>query len=323
MNITTWDGQPISAPGVFRGVGIDAYHQQLTVGPSISSSGLRTIFNDSPAHYWINSYLNPNRLERKESEAFILGRAAHHRLLGEEGFDRYFVVRPEELNGKPWNGNRTDCREWLAMAADAGLTVLTPNMREAIYGMAEGLMRNPLVSEARILDGLVEHSMVWQDRETGVWLKVRPDVIPTDALDFADLKTAADITDDGIERAIGDYGLNMQGALVGMACREVLGREMQSFSLVFAEKAPPHVARVKTLKPADLELGEQQIRAALRQFARCLDAGKWPGPGGEQADAEYAEMTPWRRKQIEHRLALLEAEAGLANDPTPKTFAAE
>lgn len=306
MNIITWDGQPISKPGVYRGIGIEAYHEQLTAGPSISSSGLRTIFNESEAHYFVDSYLNPNREEREDSAPFILGRAAHHRLLGEEGFDRYFAIRPEELNGKAWNGNRTDCKEWLEHCREQGLTVLTPAMRDAILGMARGLMANPMVSEARILDGLVEHSIVWQDRETGVWLKVRPDVIPTDALDFADLKTAADITDDGIERAIGDHGLNMQGALVGMACREVLGREMTSFSLVFSEKAEPHVARVKTLKPADLELGEKQVRAALHLFARSLRTGRWPGPGGEQADAEYAEIKPWRRTAIEHRLAVID-----------------
>lgn len=318
MNVITWDGQPIAAPGLFRGIGIEAYHQQLTVGPSASSSGLRTIFNESAAHYFVGSYLNPARPERKESEAFIFGRACHHWLLGEADFDRYFVVRPEELNGKAWNGNRTDCREWLDVCRDAGLTILTPAQRDAISGMARGLKENPLV-KAGILDGLVEHSMCWQDRETGIWLKVRPDVIPTGDADFADLKSAADVTDDGIERAIGDHGLNMQGALVGMACREVLGREMATFSLVFSEKAEPHVARVKTLKPADLELGERQIRSSLRLFARCLDTGKWPGPGGEQSDAEYVEIKPWRRTAIEHRLAMLEAE----NDVQPITHAAE
>lgn len=305
MDITTWDGKPISKPGVYRGIDIDAYHGQLTVGPSVSSSGLRTIFNESEAHYFVDSYLNPNREEREDSTPFILGRAAHHRLLGEAQFDRYFVVRPEELNGKAWNGNRTDCKEWLAHVRGQKLTVLTPGMRDAILGMARGLMANPMVSEARILDGLVEHSIIWRDKETGIWLKVRPDVIPTDALDFADLKTAADVTDEGLERAIGDHGLNMQGALVGAACQAVLDREMTSFSLVFSEKTPPHVARVKTLKPADLELGEQQNRAALRLFAQAVETGKWPGPGGEQADAEYAEIKPWRRTQIEHRLAVI------------------
>lgn len=304
MDVITWNGQPISEPGIYRGIGMAAYHSQLTVGPSVSSSGLRTIFNESEAHYFRDSYLNPKRAERKESEAFVFGRACHHRLLGEANFNRYFVVRPDELGGKAWNGNRTDCRDWIEVCRSADLTILTPLQRDAILGMARGLRENPIV-QMGILDGLVEHSMVWQDKETGIWLKVRPDVIPTAAADFADLKSAADVSDDGIERAIGDYGLNQQGALVGEACRHVFGREMASFSLVFSEKAEPHVARVKTLKTADLELGARQNRASLRLFARALDTGRWPGPGGEPSDAEYAEIKPWRRKQIEDRLELL------------------
>jgi hypothetical protein len=84
---------------------------------------------------------------------------------------------------------------------------------------------------------------------------------------------------------------------------------MNSFSLVFSEKTKPHCARVKTLKPADLELGEQQVRVALRMFARCLDRGIWPGPGGEQSDAEFVEIKPFHRTRIENRLAVLESGA--------------
>lgn len=307
MKVTVWNGQAISESGLIRGIGMDSYHGQLTVGPSISSSGLRKIMAESPAHYFAESYLNPERVEQKETEALILGRASHHLLLGEADFGRQFTVRPEELNGKPWQGNRTDCKEWVAMCRDQGLTVLTPAMIEAVRGMSIGLAAHPMV-RAGILNGLIEHSMVWQDEETGIWLKVRPDAIPTDGADISDLKTCADITDDGIERSIGDRAYHMQGALVGMACRAVLGMEMSSFSLVFAEKTAPYCARVKTLKPVDLELGERQIRIALRLFKKCLDRGVWPGPGGEQSDAEYVEIKPWARTQMETRMALIEQE---------------
>lgn len=307
MNVIRWDGNPIDKPGLFAAVPMADYHNQLTVGVSLSSSGLRTIFNESPAHFWDTSYLNPRRAEQKDTEAFILGRATHHRCLKEPDFDRFFIERPEELNGKPWNGNRTDCKEWIEAVRAENLTVLTPAQVEAIAGMEAGLAENPIV-RAGALEGLVEHSMTWQDDETGIWLKIRPDVIPTASADFSDLKTTADISDDGIEAAIGAHGLNMQGALVGMGCRAVLGVEMQSFSLIFVEKTRPHVARVKTLKPCDLELGEQQVRAALQLFARCYEANRWPGPGGEQTDAEYVEIKPWHRTQIERRLAVIQQE---------------
>lgn len=195
----------------------------------------------------------------------------------------------------------------MAEQADANRTVLTANDLEHIKGMARTLGREPMI-RAGILGGLIEHSMVWQDQETGIWLKSRPDAIPTGDLDFADLKTAADVSDAGIARAIGDNNLHMQGAMVAMGCREILGAEMTSFTLVFSEKTPPYCCRIHTLTGEDLELGEKQVRAALRLMARSLQRGRWPGPGGEQTDAQYATMTPWRRKAIERQLSILEAE---------------
>lgn len=315
MIVQAYNGKAISRPGIYRGVPMADYHGQLTVKPSISSSGIRTIFSESPAHYFDGSYLNPNREEQAQSEPLLFGRAAHHLLLGEANFREHFAVRPEtykdaEAKTKPWSGNATACKAWLKEAAAAGLDVVTLSQLAKIRGMAESLKNEPLV-KAGILNGAIEHSIVWRDEATGVWLKVRPDAIPNVDMAYADLKTAADITDDGLERAISDNDLHVQGALVGMACRAVLGREMESFSLVFVEKTRPHCVRVRELTPNDLELGEQQIRAVLPIFAKAVETGVWHGPGGGQVDAQYAEVTPWRRKAIERRLEILKSEASV------------
>jgi hypothetical protein len=159
--------------------------------------------------------------------------------------------------------------------------------------------------QAGILNGLVEHSIVFKDKETGVWIKVRPDAIPTDSADFGDFKTTTSTDREALERTTAECGYIVQAALAAMASREVLGREMNSFSLIFAEKTPPYCVRVVALKPADIELGERIARRALRTFADCLDSGVWPGPGGIQSDAEYIEIPDWTRTRLENRLHLL------------------
>jgi hypothetical protein len=297
---------------LYASVASSAYHgPNLCVEPSVSSSGLRTIFGQSAAHYWAQSPYNPHAEPREETEAMILGRAAHHLLLGEADFAKHFVLRPDEIANEPWQGNKKICKAWLQARADEGLAVLKPEYRERIVGMRNGLAAHPMIDPngtVRLLDGLVEHTIAWRDEDTGIWLKVRPDVIPTSSDEVADLKTIADITDDGIEKAIGKTDLQMQGALVGMAWRAVLGREMASFSLVFIESKAPYVCRVATLKPHDLELGEQQVRAALQIFKRGLQSGRWPGPGGEQHDAAYVELKPFHRSRIENRLSVIKQE---------------
>lgn len=298
-------GQVITVPGIYSGVPMMTYHGPgLCDGPSISSSGLRKIFNDSPAHYWVTSPYNPNRIDEDDKQAFIFGRAAHHTLLGEASFKNHFAVRPEK-----WDSWRTnDAKAWKAEQILAGLTVLEPKEIEAIKGIAYSLGQHPLVTEG-ILNGLIECTLVWKDPETGYWLKARPDAIPTDSGDFADLKTTTAVDDDSLEKTVGEYGYAMQGALVAMGARAVMGMEMNSFNLVFVEKKPPHCVRVVALRPADIERGIQQVEASLRAFAQSMKTMKWPGPGGSQIDAAYISPKPWALRKIDERLQELAREA--------------
>jgi len=314
--IVQWDGKPISAPGLYAGVTMDAYHGSLCVGPSLSKSGGWTIFDRSPKHYFATSYLNPDREEVGEAEALVKGRGAHHLLLGQEGFLKEFALRPDTYpdpdgKPKPWNGNATYCKAWAAEAKAAGKTMIKGEIIADIKGMATSLHEHPLVASG-ILNGLVEHSLVYRDRATGVWIKVRPDTIPTDSGDVADLKTIADISDEGIAKAIGGLGYNMQGAMIGNAMREVLGVRMNSFTLVFVESKAPYCVRVKTLIQDDLDLGAEQADLATRLFARCVERGEWHGPGGVQQDAEYAQMQEFRRKAIQWRISQLKQEMSIA-----------
>ena len=304
----------ISEPGVYA-LPIEVYHGQPTVGPSISSSGLRTIWAQSPAHYFVDSAMNPKRAPQADRPAFALGRLAHKLLLeGSDGLADEFVTRPEQ-----WSDWRTKAaQEWRDGMIAAGKTVITEADLAAVTGMAESLARHPLV-EHGILDGFVERSLIWKDAKTGVWLKSRPDVVPRASGLFSDLKTTASVSDSDLERSLADYGYHCQAALVGMASEAVLGRPMDEFALVWVEKAPPHCVRVTVLTGEDLDRGRQQLRRAIDQFAECIATGEWPGPGGSRRDAEYLTLPPWAAKRIDERLEVIAAEA---NDNHPQTEAA-
>lgn len=325
MKVTTWDGQPISSPGIYARVPIDIYHgPDLCAGPSISSSGLRTIFAESPMDYWIYSPLNPRRLEKPESEAFILGRAAHHLLLGEAEFGRHFTIEPETYpdpkDGKPkkWNNNADYCRDWAASARDSKLTVLTRKQMESIKGMAgilpwqegledSGLANNGLV-KAGALSGLIEHTIIAIDPETGIFLKSRPDVIPTASRDFNDFKTSADVSDEAIRKTLDSYRYDMQADLASTCLEQADGHPFEAFGFIFADKKPPHAVNVIELDPEDLAEAAKDNRTALRTFARCLDTNRWAGPAGQRGDAARVSRSAWNRTRAADRRAYLESE---------------
>src|ERR1700680_312207 len=125
----------ITKPGIYS-ITLERYHSgKACDGPSISSSGLRKIFLESPAHYWDASPYNKDRQEPKEKKVFVLGRAAHHLLLGEDDFSTLYTCRPPKF--KDW---RTDAaKDWRTEQEAEGRTVLVPAQLDQIRGMARSL----------------------------------------------------------------------------------------------------------------------------------------------------------------------------------------
>lgn len=319
MKIIPWDGQPISAPGIYTGVPMATYHGRLCVGDTASKSILWPIIEQSAAHAYLTHYSNEDR-EDQTTKPMLFGRASHHLILGEANFNREFIMQPStypegaaypSMIGaeKTWSNNAKWCKAWHADQVIHGLTVLTGADLDNIRGVAGGLYAHPMV-RAGILNGHIETTLIAYDDDNGIWLKIRPDGMPNDSGDVADLKVVADITDEGIERSIGETGIALQGGMIRRVMR-LLGHEMTSFSLVFAESKAPYCVRVKTLIDGDLDLGEQLLDTALPIYARCLARNVWPGPGGDQVDAEYTQMSPFKRGRLERRMQQLNKELSL------------
>lgn len=273
-----WDGKPISEPGIYRKIPMEAYHGQLTVAPSISSSGLREIENRSPLHYWATSYLNPDRPEEDNTPTLDFGRAVHTLLLSEDGFRDDYVTRPEtypdDKTGefKPWNGNSKVCKEWLADRKKEGKTVLLANQVKDIQGMAERLSKDQTAVD--LLRGRVERSIIIKDK-TGVYVKSRPDSIPADAI-IADLKTCADASPIAVQRSIINYGYLQQMALAITAMETVGAVKVAESVLLFVENSYPYAYNIKPLDNGDVYTAMRQNRRAIDTFAECLARNDWP-----------------------------------------------
>lgn len=307
-----WDGQPISRPGIYSGVPIDVYHSQaICAGPSVSSTGLRRVLEEnggSPADFYDQWSGNPNAEEDEEKAHFVLGRAMHHLVLGEARFANKFVIQPEtyidkkkpDAAPKKWTYAADECKSW-RNAVPKGRTIITATMVEQVKGMAMSLGQHPLV-RAGILRGKIERTIILRDKETGLFIKVRPDAIPTDSGDFCDLKTTTSVQYADLMFAITDFAYHQQAALCPRACREVLGIEFSSFNFLFVQKKRPFSVRRVQIKPDDLKLGERQNTKALRLIAHCMKTKRWPGPGGDDDAGGYIDLTDHYRNRANESL---------------------
>jgi hypothetical protein len=304
-----WNGDTIAQPGVYSGISLDQYHgkRDLFDGPSISKSALKWLLpahGGSPKAFWGRWKWNPDAIEQETTAALDFGKAAHCLLLGDEVFDDSFVVRPAHRpddmglpvkERRAWNANANDCKAWLA--EHEAKTVITPDQLERIKRIHADASTNDMI-KLGVLNGRVERTMCWKDRETGIWLKVRPDAMPAADGVFADLKTASKFDEDFLEKQIFDAAYYLQAAMIRMVCRE-LGIPFETFVLVYVlNDDVPDTAHVE-LSVHEIDRGERAIRWCLQTIRRCLDAGEWPGArpfdGGERA----IQMKPWSKDRLD------------------------
>lgn len=314
MKELVYIGGKITEPGIYSRVPMSRYHAaDICDGPSISSSGLRKIIKTSMKHFWATTALNPRRQEEDDDKKrhFVLGRAVHHLTLGEPFFTKLFIEQPAQYLGtdakkkemwKAWNNSAQKCKDWNAEQRQHGRTWLTPDEINRVRGMMLALGREPLIQQG-ILNGAIERSMFWKDKETGIWIKVRPDSVPRDSDDAVDLKItrSTDWLDCqsviGIGR--GGYGYIQQGALIAEGWEKVFGRELNSFTLAFIEHENPHDVRIVGLEKEDLKRGRDLNRRALNMLWRSLKNQEWPGRAGVQHDAQSLALSPRERERID------------------------
>jgi len=305
-----WDGKQITTPGVYSAIPLGTYHRaDICDGPSISSTGLRAIYSEdgSPKHFYANWPGNPARIIRPEPKHFIIGRALHHLILGEAYFSKLFCIRPDEFPDRitgelrPWNSNRLECRQWLNDRAREGRSVLTLKDAENLRRMAMSVENHPLTKSGG-LNGQIERSLFWKDKETGIWMKWRPDAMPIDSALFVDLKTTRSVRGSALSVSMDKFGYYRQAALGREACRNVLEMDMESFTFLFVEKDDPWHTRDMRCHDDDLELGARENRAAVKLFAQCVRENRWPGPGDGNEFNERARLSDAARERREKNL---------------------
>ena len=286
---------PITRPGCYPGIAAEDYHgREICDGPSISSTGLKTIVTRSPLHYWWDSPLNPARPVREEKAHFAVGKAAHDMILLRERWPDFYHILPEDYDGRATKRCAAMIAEKEA-AEHAGRTVLKAEQAELVHGMADAIAANPF-AKAALSYGLAEPTLAWRDAETGVWCRARPDFLPSARTHIPDLKTAIDGSPDGFARAIANYGYHQSAAHYLDGIEAVFGERPATFFFVVVEKEAPFAVSLYQLPEEDIERGRVLNRAALRRFAECLTSGQWPGYA---TDVRPVRLPAWASRIID------------------------
>jgi len=292
----------ITTPGIYYDIPIERYHgEEICDSPSISSSGLKLI-DVCPRKYWYQSALNPNRAPRKTTRALNMGKAIHE-VLETGRLGPSFHIVPDgfsEAHHKKWAEHMPAYLE----AVERRAIVIQQKEADTATAMIEELRRHEL-ADALFSNGVAEATLAWKDKETGVWLRVRPDWLPNARLYIPDYKSCLDASPAAFSRALDNYDYYCSAALYLEGIREVFGEPLlaRNFIFVAQEKEPPHVVQLYQLDEGARAWGASQNRRAIRKFDTCLQTGKWPGYG---RPVEPIDLPVWRQRDL-----TAQAEAGL------------
>lgn len=291
----------ITAAGAYSGVTNEDYHRHpnLLPAPSLSASGAKKLLGQSPFHFWFDSPMNPERPPEEEKSHFNIGKAAHDMILLSERWPEAYHCLPD---GFAWNKTKAmpEAIAEAEAARDAGKTLLKHEDAETVRRVAAAIGRSTLAKVA-LTNGEAEVTLAWQDPETGVWLRARPDFLPAKRQIVSDLKFMAPTycSPEGFRRAIANNGYHMSAALYADGIKAIFGEYPANWLHVVVEKEPPHCVALYELPGEDIERGRWLNRKAIRRFAECLSSGKWPGYADEPLQVG---LPGWNRKAIDDGL---------------------
>ena len=231
--------------------------------------------------YARSRWLNPNYVE-EPNELLDSGRIAHLAALEESLLEQAIVI----VHAKDWRSKAA--REVRDEAYATGkIPILyerdqgsTGASFQKVLAMRTALQQNEVASALLFATGNNEVSYDWTDDSLGVQCKARADRVVTEPgaelTKLIDLKTAANVSPDGFQRSMVNFGHHLRAAfyLDGWAAQDEPLPASYTFLCVRSE--PPHLVAAYQLEPQAIEWGRKLYHHAMMEF-----------------EAAYAGGTPW------------------------------
>ena len=247
--------------GRYDDISLEQYHNDC---PGWSKSSLDLVHR-SMAHYLAN--------EKKKTEALIFGSAFHSSILTPDLYKKEFCIMPE-CDRRTTVGKQIYAQFQIE---NIGKEIITNEQSDSIKKMTESIFSHPIAKNL-FNSGDAEHSFFWNDKETGLKCKCRPDYLRTDEI-CIELKSTKDASYDSFTKDVANYRYYVQGAYFkdginnsGSGCKE--------FIICAVESAPPYNVALYRLDDEALIVGRAMYRADLQRVKKFFEVDeneRWAG----------------------------------------------
>jgi len=239
-------------------------NEEYHADPAVSASHLHQVAR-SGQHYWARYVTKVPELP-KSTAAMTMGSLVHCAVLEPDELLKRYGIAPDR---------RTKVGKEAAAEMQAnGIEPVSEADMLLAERMARAVRRHPYA--AKLLSaGKPETSIWWDDPETGLRCKCRPDWI--NGRVCVDLKTTTDASLLGFAKSMAHFRYHVQTAHY-MACDL-----FDQFIFIAVEKEAPYAVACYYLDPCSRDFAEgQRLRARdLQRIANCRAMAAWPGYGDE------------------------------------------
>lgn len=280
------------------------YHHSPEYSGYVSSTQLKQYLK-SPKHF---KHCIDARIVSEETDAMQLG-SLFHSLMESIDFNRQesglydkweaeeiavFHAPVNEKTGKPYGVSSNVYQSALEVFVgdNEGKILTTSEDVQLVKDMADAMFYKSGSTSRKLRTFFKsaksrEVSYFYEDEESGVKLKIRPDMLTNSRV--IDWKTTAlsDLSEDSIAKAILNYGYHISLSMYQYVLHEIAGKWYTPL-LVFVQKQAPHDCVIcdisewcyeynEDLDDVALGVGAMEFTRLLNMHKECLSKGVWNG----------------------------------------------
>lgn len=240
----------------------DTFEEYLSKEGTISASDIKS-FLESPCKFYYEK--NNKNKNNDKARHFSIGSALHEMILEPHLFKTNYLVAP-----------KFDLRTTVGKEAKAkfeetsnGKTILFEDEMEMIRQIAENALKSHTLVEL-MKDSYREISCYTIDEQTGLKLRMRPDILSKTRSTIGDLKSCLNSSLKNFKSDVYKYGYSISAAFYS----DFIGRE--NYVFIAAAKSAPYEVAMYSLSDDMIQYGRDQYRMGLDLIKFCQDNNYWP-----------------------------------------------
>lgn len=283
--------------GIYTDVSIEAYHENKT---HVSATTLKYA-RESLKHY---DWYRRGKIKREDKPHFSFGNAFELALLSpteylskvavlpdSELVEAAFIADPKLQKPRASAIYQKGAKEFFE--ANKGKYIINDTGKESFETIEEMLSS---CYQDKMIQGLIKNteyqlSLFWDDPQTGVKLKTRPDICKRKKNIIINVKTTEDGSPEGFSKELKKWDYPLQAVIEMSGClNSGLMESVDKYFWLVCEKVEPYNATIYEFAPADIGAVMDTFHFMLDRIKKAEEQNKWPGYS-DRADNEYGILT--------------------------------